>query len=856
MSKMLRYIILATAFVLVLPSILFVMGSTADHGTRGEIGGVFVGDEIYRSSRSLSGGMSAGDPDRDGDLEVVFCDFEGNVIVLEPRGDGGFDPIFVWQVEGPQGSNKTLFDLIVADVDPDKEGQEIITAGDAGSPLKEIYMIHYNGTGWEAEVIHRSTFRTFDLELGDIDPAPGEEILFGSFKHEEDYALHYLYRDAGVWKEKSIPTTEAVKAITVADADPLVEGKEIWACIAGWNSLGGVESHLVEIYRSGDSWKEEIIYSLGTELISNVRIGELWSQHEGNEIIITELSGWCRVLYWEDGEFRMEDIFQADTISGQSSGLEGLAIGDFNPAHAGDEAMVTGYYNKVTQIIEVEGNIVADEAWHKEVEDPRLEISGVEVVDVTDDHPGNEVMVASLQGWIEMLRFQDDGIGLKMDSTIIEIEDGGDKTVFLEVAPEGRYTGSVVVTAVSSPGLTVTFNGNVDLLFQDPEFISVKIEPDELGSERTSYVNFTVSGGGHTAEFSLTVEVVVQGDAELAVTPQTGRIYREGINTFNAQVTLVGGSRYDYVDLAATSVDGLAINVNTPISPGESNDITVSVVGNPSLGAHTVSITGLYNGVTAAQGSFIINVISFESSLAASMRTVQGERNKHLINLNFSGAVPVSLVEIEMTFGERSLYKMTRDLSAGDSIAVPFTVEKDEEGDVMVTVRSLSGDVLFGPENLGTIVYEEKEDGGMDAIDIAIIVLLVLIVGVLLYFVLSKVAGQKKEETDEGDLKAIYGTSPYGRPRRGPPEVRGGRMDRERLPPRERGPPREEVRRAPPRYERDEEVPRGEVRRAPPAPDHLRPGGRQRDVMRAPPAPDHLRPGGGREVRRAPPRRF
>ncbi|MGA1793880.1 MAG: hypothetical protein ACMUHM_08015, partial [Thermoplasmatota archaeon] len=136
MSKAHRYLIIAAAIVIVLPTFLIMLDITAAGGTRGEIGGVFVGDEIYRSSRSLSGGMSAGDPDRDGDLEVVFCDFEGNVIVLEPRGDGGFDPIFVWQVEGPQGSNKTLFDLIVADVDPDKEGQEIITAGDAGSPLK------------------------------------------------------------------------------------------------------------------------------------------------------------------------------------------------------------------------------------------------------------------------------------------------------------------------------------------------------------------------------------------------------------------------------------------------------------------------------------------------------------------------------------------------------------------------------------------------------------------------------------------------------------------------------------------------------------------------------------------------
>ena len=236
MSFLHRFSALGITMVFVLfalAGVIFVPAEAEVVFTRGEVGGVFVGEEIYRSSRSLSGGMAAGDPDRDGDIEVAFCDFEGNVILLEPREGGGFDPVFIWQVEGPQGSNKTLFDLVIADVDPDREGQEIITAGDAGSPLKEIYMLWFNGTGWEVEVIHSGLQRTFDLDIGDIDPAPGDEILFGSFQHEEDFALHYLYRDGGIWKERSIPTIEAVKAITYEDADPTVPGKEIWACVAG-----------------------------------------------------------------------------------------------------------------------------------------------------------------------------------------------------------------------------------------------------------------------------------------------------------------------------------------------------------------------------------------------------------------------------------------------------------------------------------------------------------------------------------------------------------------------------------------------------------------------------------------------
>ncbi|MBN1539242.1 MAG: hypothetical protein JW939_03790, partial [Candidatus Thermoplasmatota archaeon] len=800
MSKPPVWIVLLFTSFMIMSSVSLVSSDGSSAATRGEIAGVYVGEEIYRSSRSLPGGMASGDPDHDGDIEVVFADFEGNVIILEPRGDGGFDPVFIWQVEGPQGSNKTLFDLIVADIDPRWEGQEIITAGDAGTTLKEIYMIHHDGSDWVTEVIHRGPFRTFDLELGDIDPAPGMEILMGSFQHEEDFALHYLYREGAQWIERSITTTEAVKAIEVADADPTVPGEEIWACIAGWNEQGGVESHLVEIHWSGSGWVEDIIYTHSTELISNVRIGEFWSEHDGNEVIITELSGWCRLMYWEEGEFRMEDIFQADTISGQSSGLEGLAIGDFNPLHTGDEAVVTGYYNKVTQVIEIDGMIVADSAWAKDVQDPRLEISGVEVGDVCSESPGNEILVASLQGWIELLRFEEDGLGVGSDAATIKVMDGGDKEIYLEISPEGMFTGAVSITAGSSPDLTLSFDDNIELKFQETEMLRVLIEADDLGSERTSYVNFTVSGGRHTARFDLTVEVSVSGIAQLVITPQAGNIYREGVNTFSASVSLVGGQNYDHVDLTASTVTGLAVNVNTPISPGSDRNVTISVEGDPSPGFHTISITGSHQGTTVAIGSFVVNVISLSERFKTSMRQVTGDRNRYVIDLNYTGSDPVQILEFEMKHGSRSHYKLTRDLRAGDSMVIPLSLEEGDEGNVVVTVRSISGNIVF-QEDLGEVKYVKGNDGGLNVLEVAIIVLLVLIGIVLVYLLVSWISKPKTEDTDEGDIEAIYGTSPYKRPPRSPASenIRGGRLEPQRTPPRSGEPSRADIKRAPPR---------------------------------------------------------
>jgi hypothetical protein len=704
--------------------------------------------------------------------------------------------------------------------------------------LKDIYLIWYNGTGWESEILFKSQYRTFDLDLADIDPAPGDEILFGSFKHEEDFALHYLYRDGDLWKERSIPTTEAVKAVTVADADPTVDGDEIWACIAGFNTQGGVESHLVEIYHDGTDWVEEIIYTQETELIANVKIGELWSQHDGNEIIVAELSGWCRVLYYEEGEFQMMDIFQADTISGQNSGLEGLAIGDFNPLHPGDEAMVTGYYNKVTQIVEVGGEVVDDLAWSKDVQDARLEISGVEVIDVSDEYEGNEVLVASLQGWIELLRYQDDGLSITGESNYIELEDGDETEFILWVDPEGRFTGRVNISVEHSDDLTVQYLNYVDIQFQESDYVEITINAEGLDRTRTSYVNITASGGDFTEEYSLMVEVMSIEGLDLTITPQVGRIYDKGVNMFNSKVSLSGGEKYDYIDLSASSVDGLSINVNTPLKPGEENDITISVNGEPDLGPHTISITGFYNGVTVAQGSLIVNVVSLEESFEASMRKVHGEDNRYLVYLNFTGLDPVPMTLIEVLHGEKSVYKATKDLAPSESISIPFTVQEGDEGMVKVDVRSLSGESVFN-ESLEEIEYDSgKEDP--DLFGIFLVILVIVLAGIIIVLGLNWFVKPNRQESREADLQDIGAPSRYSpgkgplgpERRRGPPErVRGGRLEREREPPRGREP-----KRAPPRHEDREPGPRDRgVRRARPAPDHLRPGGRQREVRRAPP---------------------
>lgn len=818
-----KYLALMITPFLLLPLIGSISAVGEQLETRGELGGFFSHQEIYASSRSLSGGMDTGDPDRDGDIEVAFCDFEGNVILLEQSDAGGFDPVVIWQVEGPQGSNRTLFDLIIHDLDPDLTGTEIITAGDAGSGSgKEVYLLHYDGSAWNSDVIYTSQFRIFDIEISDIDPAPGDEILLSSFKHEEDFAIHYLYRSGSTWLSKQIPTTEAPKATTVADADPNIPGKEVWACVAGWNLEGGVESHLVKCYKDQGIWQEEIIYTNPTELISNVKVGDLLSTHQGNEIIIAELSGWCRYLYHDGTEFQVEDIFQADTTSGSPSGLEGLAIGDFNPLHDGDEAMVTGYYNKVTQIIEFEGDLVADLAWEKDVENPRLEISGVEVGDVLENESGNEVLIASLQGWIELLVLQEDDIEMNAPLDEVQIDIGSSRNVYVEVIPVGYHSGPITVTVDPVTGLDIQIPSNLELKQQTILEVPIDIEVlPSFGDPREITLTVGAASGGYDASIDITLDVTTGGstDVNLVIDPQIGTLYREGGSTHVSKLSLENADSYDYLEISSAEVEGLQIYANTPISPGQEQDITVSVDDMPATGAYTVSITASYNGLTVAQGSLLINIISMADGFETSVRKVKNEDNMYLATVEFDGPLDVDMVQVDIFIGDEKTFSDAMDFSSGENFTYPITISEDTEGGIRVELATLGGTSI----KQSSITDAEYVKPGDDEADPILVYIAAVIVVILIIVMVLLIVFYKPSPDDQTDLQDIGAPTKYraGKGPLGPKKVPiTSRMDRS-------------GRDVFDDIDRKDRVRRGEVRRAPPRPRSMGPP--PRDVRRAPP---------------------
>lgn len=784
-----RSIISFLTVCILLSGPLFIEHGSGSDVTRGELGGYFGSERIYNSSRSLSGGMGSGDLDGDGDVEVAFCDFSGNVIMLDPGEDGSFRAVPIWEQEGPQGTEKGLFDLAVADVLEDTDGPEMLVGGYTG----KVYAIYRTGDVWTDEVIYTmpigkdgKPIRIFQIHVADIDPAAGEEILLGSMLNDQedpDRYLRYLYRNGSGFASVEIPLPDTVKAIDVGDADPAVEGPEIYVTTSSWNDQGGTDSELLEVFRSGTGWVHRTLFRNDENLIANVRVGDVWSGHPGNELVIAGLSGWCRMLYEVNGTFLRKDIFQAKTSAGESSALEGLAIGDFNPLHDGDEAMVTGYYNEVTQIMEVDGDVIADLAWKTQAANVKLELSGVEVEDVSPNMPGNEVLIASLQGWIEMLHFQDDGLFIELPEETLEIEGSSSVRFDLVIRSEGRVNGDATVSITGGDRADIIYDRFIQL-----EFGSVLKIPVVISSlseeERTFELQVNVSSSGLFAEGTVEVHVVPSGGGfTIIVDPSYVTMYDTSGNTFVSRVSLSGAEAYDRIDLSVNNVDGMNVVVDTPLKPGEEANLIVSVDQGFS-GSRSITITGSYNNVPISQASLFVNVLKLRDVMNCQL--MRDEANNRIIRVYLNASAPVHGLTMTVYLDERTLLKQNVELE-GDSYVdlPPVSLEPGDEGDLYIEVTNVAQEQV-GVWDLGIVKIEketEKSRGWEFAVGIVILLIALAVVGLLFLFVKPR----QGELEQEASLEGIGGRRKYDyHPQKEEP-VRRGRVPRG--PERRRAPP-------------------------------------------------------------------
>jgi hypothetical protein len=762
---------------------LFMVGSIAliqvdGNEPTGE-GGYFGSDLIYNSTRSLSGGMGAADLDGDGEIEVAFCDFSGNVVMLEPQAGGGFRAFPIWEEEGPQGTDKGLFDLVIADVLDGNDGPEILVGGFSGN----LYAIYRQGDLWTHDVIYTTPMyddttriRIFEIEVADVDPAPGDEILLGSMINDQigpDRYLRYLYRSGSEWLSTEIEVLDTVKAIDVGDADASLEGDEIYITTSGWNERGGTDSSLVQLHRNGSSWDQRSIYRNSDALIANVRVGEFWSGHSGNELITAGLSGWCRVFSEVDGNFVRKDVFQAKTTAGESSAIEGLAIGDFNPTHEGDEAMVTGYYNIVTQVYESEGEVIGETAWKTDAEDIRLEFAGVEVADVSDEHQGNEVLVANLAGWIEMLYYQGDGLDLVLPAGTIEVDAGSSGRFDIELVPMGSVEGDVVIDITGGDLVDVIFDRFQTL--ERGSVLKVPVVLDPLsGEERTFRLNVTITAGELVRYGEVTVRVVPEGGGfSIIINPSTAKLYDMGGNTFISTVSLAGAEGYDQIELEASEVNGLTVMVDTPIRPGDEKNMIVQA-HTGFRGTRVVTVTGYYNDAVISQATLTVEVLSLSENLDYQLR--KNESGRYSLRVYLNGSAPVKGLSVEVNLDDTQINRYNIDMQAGTHIDLSLPLEKGDKGRLSVNISNIAGKEIENVFIQEVDLEEDEETSTGWEILAGLIIIIIAITIVVVLFIFTK---PKKEQ--DASIEGIGGSRKYDYRTR---PVRSGKIPERRPPPR------------------------------------------------------------------------
>ena len=735
--------------------------------------------------------MGVGDVDHDGEGEVSICDFQGNVLLLDRSGDG-FKSSTIWSEPGPPTMSKTLHEIRVGDILLDKEGPEIIVGGNS----RNLTVLYYEGGQWFSEVIYESPVQIWSMGIGDFDTeSPGEEIFLASWEEsKDDRVLRYLKRSGGnQWVEEDIQMPHTVKAVEIVDADPSVPGKEAWVTTSAQTQdpVSGGEytlSLLLEVYKEGGEWTYEQVDSNIGKLIANVEGGDIWTGHPGNELITVDFNGNCTIYWEEGGNFLKEVVFKATDDLGNYALLEGLVVGDFNPLKEGDEALVTGYYNDVTQIIDMDGTITADLAWEKDLIDPNLEISGINVGDVLPDVPGNEFIVGSRQGWVEVVNFERDGFDLEVQDTVVQMFEDTTRDVEASIIPRGYLRGLANISFEGDVDLWVAAPSNKQVDDHDPVDFKFSITANSIDTARETYT-FSLVVEMEGMEKSVDIQVTILGqniESSLDLLPSTGVVYKEIGQSFKSKATLRYWGEMEAVDVEVEHPSYLMVTYDDPIPSGGSSIIRISPLDNAVLGSTKVTVHTFYQGEEVASGEISLLIYSLQEWFTAELRD-EGE-NHYAADLRFTGPASVSNLTVVLKIDGNTMLSVEEGFLVGEVNSYNITTSDENRGMVTVELRNPADQVIATFE-LGEVEYQ-KDEGNRTLTYIFMVLVIILVIVILLVAIFYKPKDKEKDESliGIGSPTRYHPESGMGRERR--PRGRAEPDRRRVVGPSRRGPDR------------------------------------------------------------------
>ena len=288
-------------------------------------------DVVYNETGSTRG-KAIGDPDRDGDNDLVIGRTSSPYQIKRVYWSGS-----AWVVDTIAQLPSSNYDMAIGDADNDGNADDIIATSSY-----HVYRIHWNGASWDTTRIFNGTSTTgtaYGVDIGDFDAAhAGNEIALCTYGQR---VIEIMWTGA-VWDTATLythPTDYDFYDCAVGDFDASNPGDEI----AINNGYPSSSSGVYEVYGSGSSWTFQALYIPGSGWSSSgeIAIGDFFSGNPGAEIVATGGGSSpyrTTMVYGSGSTWYGEDIMTA------GGSAYGVAVGNLNRHRPGDEVATTAYY--------------------------------------------------------------------------------------------------------------------------------------------------------------------------------------------------------------------------------------------------------------------------------------------------------------------------------------------------------------------------------------------------------------------------------------------------------------------------------------------------------------------------------
>jgi hypothetical protein len=169
---------------------------------------------------------------------------------------------------------------------------------------------------------------TYQCDIGNFDPRfDGNEIIVFTEENITEFAWN-----GTMWYNETIPVAPPYKAdIPSGRVGEINRSNNLEEIICG-----GGGCFVAIVWWNGTGYQSNIIINveeIGVQ-VNALAVGDCWSGHEGNEIVVGGLNAARTMLVWdENGTWQKQLIYE----NGSRYWVDDIEIGDFDPSHPGNE---------------------------------------------------------------------------------------------------------------------------------------------------------------------------------------------------------------------------------------------------------------------------------------------------------------------------------------------------------------------------------------------------------------------------------------------------------------------------------------------------------------------------------------